>query len=366
MTIDSPPDTHEASEAKPVRRPRRWRRVAGLLTLFALTGGWLALWAAQNGEHRRVLKESRRVQLIEVPSVPLFVYRRLPPELIEYGKKIVEIYINGRLTPTEWDAVEHVAPKRVSIRHISSNASAVKRLFGITSLEAIRINGGSLTRDSLGQLARMPRLRYLSLNVVQLPEGGADLLAESTSLERLRLLWIDLDDAAFRALSTLPTLRAVAIADKDLKQNRVEALARCSSLERLDLIGTKLEGKDLAPLEQLSRLRVLLINRVSIGVAGAEVFLNIPQLEVLLMPECTSIDEAAALLGRHPGLQQIDLSGTNLTESGLAPLMNAPELRETGLSNTDVSESAQAAIFKRHPHVRWKGSITVPFRHRLD
>lgn len=360
-------DPTAQTEPSPAPRCRRWKIAAFVFVGSVVTIAFV--WQIRAAHHLSLLEQSSNLRVVKTVAVPAFVFERLPHGLQRLAKKVVEAQIDEEPTAAEWDALDSVGPKRLTVRHLASNASALAAISRISSLETLRMNGGTVDASELERLLRLPRLTTLSFNLVAFPEGGETPLANAPTLERLRLFWSGVSGAALESMARQSKLRELSIADGDLSIEHVRAVSGFQRLKRLDLISVDaLTAADLAPLEHLTSLRVLSIHSPETSSTSADVLLLMPELEVLIMRDCEFDDEGAFLLAFHPGLQRIDLAGTRITDAGLKRLQHAPALRELGLANTSVTPDAIAQVKKDRPDLRLRFTpIILPFhRTRLD
>jgi hypothetical protein len=149
----------------------------------------------------------------------------------------------------------------------------------------------------------------------------------------LKSLWffgLDITDAGLCALAeSCPRLEDVNLADcVNITDDGMNGLAlHCFGLNTLDLSGTKVTGKGVARLGEGCRaLKKLDLHGLAISEAGLRKLAeSVPTLEDVGIDGCRQItDLTAATLAQHcPGLHTLHLSGTKVTDAGLARLRDA-------------------------------------------
>lgn len=155
---------------------------------------------------------------------------------------------------------------------------------------------GTVTREDLAGLARMPRLRALNLNSAFLTDDDLEPVARLTGLQDLDVSGTDITDAGVRHLSGLTDMRHLRIKETRITDVGLGLLAPMSALEtinmrRLDITDMGLRG--LA--ERHQRLEMLVISdelaegRFTLG-GLAEVQRLLPACEIVVVGRGTFPD----------------------------------------------------------------------------
>jgi hypothetical protein len=176
----------------------------------------------------------------------------------------------------------------------------LERLISLPNLKELTLGGNKLTDNGLQGLRQMPGLTYLDLRGRQ----GTDAN-----------VWaIRMSDVGLDAILTLKELRELRFA--------------CTS------IGVGLEGARFAE-----------VSAVSVTTGWLEKMKALPKLERLTVQGCDRVnDDSVRALAALPGLRQVDLKGTSVTEKGLAALRAA----KPGLKVYSGPWVAKAADFRNN------------------
>lgn len=134
---------------------------------------------------------------------------------------------------------------------------------------------------------------------------------------------------------------------EDLTPERLQALGNEIDLEHLVIWGGPLRNADLAPLAKLTALKQLALGEMRVDDGVFEYLHNLPRLETLILAytanrgDLTPLvdlplrdvrlegcrfagDHSAASLAKIPGLHQLELHMTGLTDAGVAALAALP------------------------------------------
>jgi Leucine-rich repeat (LRR) protein len=153
------------------------------------------------------------------------------------------------------------------------------------------------------------------------------------SLEALDIGYAQVTDVGLAQL-TAPNLKELAIGGNKLTDNGLQALRRMMALTSLDLSGAQrtdsglwsisLTEPGLDTISMLQDLRHLRLNGTAVTDLGLEKLKTLSRLERLDLQSCARItDGAVAAIGSLPGLRTVDVTGTKMTENGIAALRKA-------------------------------------------
>lgn len=187
---------------------------------------------------------------------------------------------------------------------------AVARL---DALEKLVLRAGMMTLDDadLGQLARLRRLREVSLRGPAITDAGLDLLATLPALEHLHL--------------ELTGVTEVGLG----------YLARCKTLRSLFLVGA--EVKTLEPLRNLPNLESITVWQCPLASAWTTPVAGLDRLKALTLPGAPIRDAGLAHLGGLPALENLDLQQSRLTDAGLAHVGRCARLVELNVADTAIT-----------------------------
>lgn len=215
-----------------------------------------------------------------------------------------------------------------------------RALFGaadLRGLEALEVHEGEcVTEDGLAAIVGAPKLRDLALFTSELPEGGADLLAEGT-IERLRLYGgTQLDARTLAAIARLPALTELGCTLR-IESGARSALAELGHACRLERLRLRPLNDDLLlGLASLPRLRDLDLSYESgISEQGFRALRDAPCLARLELTGRRTPPGELEAVAALPRLEALDLRGCRLT-GGLAGLSTARALDRLDLRGADL------------------------------
>jgi len=280
--------------------------------------------------------------------------------LVPPGKATIAVKTVGAYTVTEsgsqevayltrdWDELLAVmAARRLPGLHASGQMTddlleRFSRLDHLTSLDFDASR--DLTDDGLRYLARLPRLRHLTLTGCGITDRGLQVLRRLPALESVVLSWTPISDAG------------------------VVHLAECEQLMEVDLTGTPsgdgalraLAGKrrlcDFRSGNEVTNAGVALLHELPVFKAwqGGEEELGLTRFDArpnFLMLRGTFTDAGLARLVGLDGLYALNLDSNRLaiTGAGLAPLVSLPHLAMLAFDATDDAMPYIAAL----PHLRF-------------
>lgn len=198
--------------------------------------------------------------------------------------------------------------KRLDVHGTKISDTALEHISGIVTLESVNIGSAMITDVGLERLTSLPNLRELTIGGNELGDAGLQALRQLPKLTYLDLsgrqgtdsnVWtISMSDTGIEALLTL----------KDLRDLRFG----CTSL------GVGIEGQRFAT-----------VSAMGVNQRWIERMKTFPKLERLKLQGCDRVDDdSAKTLATYPSLTELDLTGTAVTEKGLAALKSAkPKLR---------------------------------------
>lgn len=177
-----------------------------------------------------------------------------------------------------------------------------------------------LSATQLGELARIPQLRGLSISGVDKTIADADfaMLSKHPQLE-----WLQLSGVPQLTNAVLPHLQ---------KMDR---------LEFLQLDGTAITDDGLQQLPELKRLKSLRLT----GTASRGLVLARFQGSPLERFSCDHLsDEGARLLSQFPKLLEVSVGGSPITGAGLADIARLPSLQSLALAGCRELKDADFAV----------------------
>ena len=198
----------------------------------------------------------------------------------------------------EWKKLQ-----RLNVHGTKISDTTLEHIAGIKSLVSLNVGSAMVTDVGIERLASLPNLKELTIGGNNLGDAGLQALRQIPGLTYLDLngrqgtdsnVWaISMSDVGLNAVLTL----------KDLRELRLG----CTS------IGVGIEGA-----------RFAMVNRVDVTARWLERMKTLTKLEKLTLQGCNHVDdEAVRILAALPGLREVDLKGSAVTEKGLAALRAA-------------------------------------------
>ncbi len=193
--------------------------------------------------------------------------------------------------------------KRLNVHGAKISDTTLEHISGITTLESLNIGSAMVTDIGLERLTSLPNLKELTLGGNKLTDAGLQALRQMPGLTYLDLggrqgtdanIWaIRMSDAGLDAVLSLKALRELHFA--------------CTS------VGVGIEGAKFAD-----------VSYVSVTTGWLEKMKALPKLEKLKLQSCDKVnDDSIRALAALPGLHQVDLKGSAVTEKGVAALSSA-------------------------------------------
>lgn len=145
------------------------------------------------------------------------------------------------------------------------------------------------------------------------------------------------DDLA--CLAQLPHLQQLALAGTNITDAGLKHLCHLPNLQWLDLSDTRLSDAGLKSLEGLRALTYLYLSRTQVTGAGLTDMNRFPRLEVLWLNGSRVDNAGLARLRELPELWWLNLESTRIGDAGLAELAGIPQLHSLNLKNTYVTDA---------------------------
>lgn len=188
-------------------------------------------------------------------------------------------------------------------------------------LETLKLSWGVITAAGLRYLAALPRLRHLRLSQRQLRDADAAILATYTGLETLHVSNTLITDAGLIQFSAMPQLRQLWLGSLDpFTQRGIAALCAAPTLADLSLDSESAPPECLDGLTQNTTIR-----RFS--------------------PGLPITNQTLPCLARLECLEDLDLSSTQIDDTGTAALAQLPQLRVLDLSyNHAIGDRTMAHV----------------------
>lgn len=265
--------------------------------------------------------------------------------------------------------------------------AALAFLRGHRGLKKLNLRGTDVTDTSLAYVAELTGLTSLDISFTQITDVGLEHLASLAELEELNLGGNKISGIGLHVLKLLPKLRklsfygiqrrnagwcwAPVVTDLEL-----ETLSLLAGLEDLNIGfgvalgaprptdlgpadgeaecriagGTRITDFGLAKLAKLAKLQQLDLSGSAITVSGLKTVANLQELRRLSLWNVKAIDDAAApTLAALRKLASLDLSNTAIGDEALKQLASLSNLRRLYASETRITAEGLAAFRQQRP-----------------
>lgn len=188
-----------------------------------------------------------------------------------------------------------------------------------------------VTDEGMMAVRNWKHLRRLNLRGTKITDTTLQHLASVPSLESLDIGFVQLTDVGLDQLTSLPKLHELTIGGNKLSDAGLQSLRQMPGLTYLDLSGAQrtdsglwsvsVTESGLEAIATLQNLRCLRMNGTSVSPRGLEKLKSLSKLERLDLQGCKRLnDEAVNTLKSFPALRSVDVTGTGMTEKGIAAL----------------------------------------------
>lgn len=177
--------------------------------------------------------------------------------------------------------------------------AALLKFKGLTHLRGLDLNSTTITDTGLAVVKHFPELRLLNLSHTKLSGAGLKSLSELADLEELDLRYCRIDDAALKPLRSCRNLTHLRLASHDLTDSVLSTLQEIGLLPALD---TDWKTRDIC------------------------------------------LDEERFVPVRTAAPRRLELSGSKVTDAGLAELRDLNELEVLGLRSLQINGSGLKAL----------------------
>lgn len=266
---------------------------------------------------------------------------------------------------SEVSAVEGLPLRRLNLAGTKVRTSVLASIARASALAWLDVGRTDVVARNLAQLADLRALEHLGLAHTAVRAGAIDVILRNPELRELDLTAAKIVDDDARRLGSLRHLTSLDLSSTGITDAIAPLFATWSQLERLDLArtavgdrvvsrlaatvrvldltATRVTGASTGKLAELTRLEALYLSASAMDgpftALGALV-----RLRVLHVADLELGDEAAAMLSSLTRLEELELSGTRITNRTLNALASLPRLRSLGLDRLPLADGDMPAL----------------------
>jgi hypothetical protein len=145
-------------------------------------------------------------------------------------------------------------------------------------------------------------------------------------------------------LSSFQTRTELALPNANLTDEAFEKIAKCEQLKWLDLTGSKITAKSMRLLSRCDQLRQLFLTSCPIESAAYGLLANFDRLEEVDFSGSSLSDKHLIEVVSRLPLKVVRLSRTRVTDVGVASFANMKTLETLDISRSDISPQAEANL----------------------
>jgi Leucine-rich repeat (LRR) protein len=287
------------------------------------------------------LAKLKGLQTLIVPG------RELTPEGLKYLgnlKKLTTFYAPGlRITDGELKVLADL--DLLHALHVATSEGRARptRADEVTSLYLVG-RETAVTDAGLPLLARLKKLRSLTLGGEGITDAGLKTLREFPELGELTLLNTSVTDEGLAHLAGLEGLKKLDLIEPKITDAGLDTLARLTGLTSLNLSGTEISDASLKHLRTMRNLNTLTLDGTKVSDAGLAHLGKLPLLVHLSLTNTRVSDRGLDHLLSLENLQFLSLSGTDITPLGLKKLAGLKNLNRLGLSEEQITDRCVFAL----------------------
>ncbi len=137
----------------------------------------------------------------------------------------------------------------------------LEHLAAMPELEALHLNRCRSARMAIADIGRVTQLKELWLKDANIIDADLQQLGALTNLETLSLADNrGIDGSGLKFLAKLPKLRWVSLSETGVTDRALEGLSGARSLQFLNLSGTQITGSGLRYIRELPEIRMIVLN----------------------------------------------------------------------------------------------------------
>jgi internalin A len=261
-----------------------------------------------------------------VPRQRSYFQRRAVRTLTEKG---VTLFQERNVPQAFWSRVvfgplDHDDVSVINIEGISLSSPDVEYLTAFPQLSRVILNKCGDTGQILRRIHTLPALEHLYIEGMPLSNEDVQFIAQMRQLRTLSLIDVSCSDVNFSLLGQLPELNI------------------------LNMSGTAIDDRVLACASDWTSIRYLTLMRTIVSDDGIQAVGTLVQLESLAIRE-SEITGNLSAIARLRQLRYLDLSKSNIDDTGLRKLESISTLRVLRLNGTPISSAGVARLRRALP-----------------
>lgn len=330
-------------EKMPVRRTSRgkhlWPLFVFALTLHSGCFGWEMSWVYLGIFGSAVIGRRLSIKLIEKIQRPDERYRYMPVQVMSLN--VVVWLLLGNVAALVLSTL-YLNPAPVFASEPSEAIAGLEKLgaeITIGPRHEVSVSFHGVSDEQLRLLSGLEDVVQLFAEDPRVTDGAFAYLAHLKQLESLSLSRTSITDAGLRRLVEFPKLRELFLKDTAASDAAASQIGRMEKLTALNLEGTRITDAGLAQFIRLYNLEFLRLDRTSVsGHILVGLRKQFPALRVLSASYTRVGDRELATIAAPASLEQLELQGTRITDSGTPCLEKLTNLMILNLAETKVTD----------------------------
>lgn len=225
------------------------------------------------------------------------------------------------------------------------------RQLDIPGLRVLHMSGNNLSAMQSSALEGLPSLQFLALNNAHIGKLPRALLNSNKDLAHFELCDNRLKQLGRDVFASLKGLRELRLARNSFLEVPYPSLGNLSSLEVLSISGNQLSGVDVSRLSGLTRLREFDLSRNVISSLSGFAFANLSQLSSVDLSSNSLAALPANFFQLSTSLRRLDLARNKFRQIPTAAL-NLPGLGWLNLTGNPLSRIHDLSSVRLYPSMQ--------------
>jgi uncharacterized membrane protein HdeD (DUF308 family) len=213
-------------------------------------------------------------------------------------------------------------------------------------LEELIVDSNRVTDIGIHAIANCP-LGFLDVKSTKITDEGIVALGECDSLYSLTISEAAMTDRGLAAIAKLPQLYSLALLDVEIDGSGFAAIGKQPQLERLIIFNTKLSDEGVALLAKIASVEALTISNSPLTDGAAEGLKRYYKGNAITLRNVGLTDNSLIALCSIPSLRTLTMARTNVTGEAVWQLSHFPQILWLDLSGSPITDSGFAAIVNK-------------------